>query len=459
MDIGFTRPMGRSISQSTNATNEKPKIVVPGPQATHAERQNFVNDMLKPGRQRFELSALSEKQLARFVAYFRIKSVDPNDANEVARFIQGYEQYCGNEQRLDRDGAIASLREHIAKEPNASELEAILNEHTEVLGDLLAGRPAWEFFNLPNRDGHTPLMRAVRENDEELVRDLLLHGAEADVDAMVVAVHHNMPFSLKKCLILASEVEHLLLPSKDGTSLLRLIAGRGDYQSLDTFLNLCLGLERPVDLRDALESAADRGDWRMLGRMLLYLREVHKEAPIPIPIPALAAAVERFQPGVERERRIILGNMFVEALLGKDLEFNERREIFQLLVDLAQKDRKLAVEILQPVTRSGVTISELIGHDVPGLVGLLVGAGANIREVNNNGDLLETAIGGDLSLATIEEVLMGFAAAGVAWNHNVCLQLAMDLHSQSLGLLLVKYGAVVPDRQVYEFLYSPPHLS
>jgi hypothetical protein len=111
------------------------------------------------------------------------------------------------------------------------------------------------------------------------------------------------------------------------------------------------------------------------------------------------------------------------------------------------------------VTRSGVTISELIGHDVPGLVGLLVGAGANIREVNNNGDLLETAIGGDLSLATIEEVLMGFAAAGVAWNHNVCLRLAMDLHSQSLGLLLVKYGAVVPDRQVYEFLYSPPHLS
>jgi hypothetical protein len=118
MDIGFTRPMGRSISQSTNATHEKPKILVPGPQATHAERQKFINDLLKPGRQRFELSALSEKQLARFVAYFRIKSVDPNDANEVARFIQGYEQYCGNEQRLDRDGAIASLREHIAKEPN-----------------------------------------------------------------------------------------------------------------------------------------------------------------------------------------------------------------------------------------------------------------------------------------------------------------------------------------------------
>jgi hypothetical protein len=214
MDTGFTRPIAHGISPSTNATDEKPKVVVPGPQATHAERQKFVNHMLKPGRQRFELSQLNEQQLARFIAYFRIKSVDANDANEVARFINGYEQYCGNEKQPDRDNAVASLREHIAKESNAAEFEAILSENTELLGDLLTGRAAWEFFNLPDRDGRTPLMRAVRENDEALVRDLLSYGAEANVDAVVVAVHHNMPFSLKKCLILASEVERLLLPVK-----------------------------------------------------------------------------------------------------------------------------------------------------------------------------------------------------------------------------------------------------
>ena len=147
----------RGVSQSANATNEKPSIRVPGPQASHEERQAFIDAVLPPGRQRFMLASLDGEGLDRFVKYFRIKRVDTNDADAVARFINQYEQYCGK-QRPDRDSAIASLREHIAKEPNADELVVILNENTEQFADLLTGHASWEFFNLPDRHGFTPLM-------------------------------------------------------------------------------------------------------------------------------------------------------------------------------------------------------------------------------------------------------------------------------------------------------------
>jgi hypothetical protein len=98
MDMGISRYGARGISQSTNATNGQPKISVPGPDATHQERQAFVNAILRPGRQRFMLASLDEKQLARIIAYFRIKSVEPNDADAVARFISSYEQYCGEKR-------------------------------------------------------------------------------------------------------------------------------------------------------------------------------------------------------------------------------------------------------------------------------------------------------------------------------------------------------------------------
>src|SRR5262249_52679945 len=124
MTMGIPRYDTRDISKSTNATDEKPTILVPGPKATHAERQAFINEMLPPGRRRFTLSSLNEKQLARFIAYFRIKNIDPKNADEVERFIHGYEQYCGREGR------------------------AILNENTELSGESISG--AWEFFNLPD---------------------------------------------------------------------------------------------------------------------------------------------------------------------------------------------------------------------------------------------------------------------------------------------------------------------
>jgi Ankyrin repeat len=419
MDIGFTRPMARGISQSTNATHEEPKVVVPGPQATHAERQKFVNGILKPGRQRFELSQLNEQQLARFIAYFRIKSVDSNDANEVARFIQGYEQYCG-EKRPDRDSAIASLREHVAKEPNAAELEATLNEHTEVLGEFVENYGFWDFFDRPDRDGFTPLMRAVEENDEQLVRDLILHGAEVN--------------------------DRALMPLKDGTSLLALVAESGDLQCLDRVLTSCRQLTTPADLRVALEIAADRGDWKMLARMLAYLKEVHPKAPIPVPIPALKAAVECFKPGSQGWPPKVLQRMFAEAIVNRNMPFKEKQETYRLLVELAGKDRALAVAILTPFIGVGFKISHTLNYGLPGLTGLLVEAGADIHERNNNGhDLLEIAIASNLSLPMVEEMLKAFADEKVHWRQDVCLHYAMQFNLRPLAGLLLKYGGVPSD--------------
>ena len=49
MSMGISRYDSR-VSQSTNVTDEKPQTLVPGPQATHAERQAFINEILPPGR-------------------------------------------------------------------------------------------------------------------------------------------------------------------------------------------------------------------------------------------------------------------------------------------------------------------------------------------------------------------------------------------------------------------------
>jgi hypothetical protein len=407
--------MAPGISPSTNATNEKPTIVVPGPQATHEERQNFINGLLKPGRQRFELSALNEQQLARFIAYFRIKGVDPTDANEVARFIHGYEQFCGEEKRPDRDSGVASLREHNANEPNAPEL----NENTEVLGEFVENYGLWDFFDRPDRDGFTPLMRAVEENDEQLVRDLILHGAKVD--------------------------DHALVPSRNGTSLLALVVEGGDLQCLDRVMTSCRRLEKPVDLRDGLEIAADRGDWGMLALMLQYGMDVYKRTPIPVSIAALEAAVKCFVHGQQNGPPRVLYRMFTEALLNRNAPFSEKREAYRLLVDLAQKDRELAVRILRTSIGAGLTISHVLNHDLPGLIGLLVEAGANIHERVMNFDLLELAINNHLSLATTEAVLKAFAEAEVPWRDDVCLHYAMQHHLRPLAGLLLKYGGVPSD--------------
>ncbi len=361
------------------------------------------------------LASLNEKQLARFVAYLRIKGVDPKDADSVARFISGYEQYCGEEPRPDRDGAVASLKEHIAKEPNAAELGAILNENTEQFADLLTGRAHWEFLNLPDRDGFTPLMRAVQENDEQLVGDLILHGAEVN--------------------------DRALMPSRNGTSLFALIAEGGSLECLNCVLTSCRTLEQPVDLRDGLEIAANRANWGMLALMLQYGLDVHKRTPIPVPTPALEAAVKRFEPGLQDGAPQALQRMFREALLNRNAPSSEKREMFQLLVDLAQKDRALAVAILSPLVKVGLKISHTLNYDLPELIGLLVEAGANIHEQVGDVDLLVIAIDNEVSLATIEELLKRCTAAGVQWDHDECLNLAMGSNSVPLAGLLLAHGA------------------
>jgi hypothetical protein len=72
---------------------------------------------------------------------------------------------------------------------------------------------------------------------------------------------------------------------------------------------------------------------------------------------------------------------------------------------------------------------------------LLVEAGANIHEHVGDVDLLVIAIDNDVSLATIEELLKRYTAAGVQWDHDECLSLAMDSDAVPLAGLLLAYGA------------------
>jgi hypothetical protein len=184
----------------------------------------------------------------------------------------------------------------------------------------------------------------------------------------------------------------------------------------------------------------------MLALTLQYGMEVHERTPIPVPIPALEAAVKRFEPGQQHGAPQVLQRMFREALLNRNAPFSEKREIFQLLADLAQKDRALAIAILKPLIRVGLTISHTLRYDLPGLIGLLVDAGANIHERNNAGhDLLEISIASNVSLPTIEAVLKALATADVPWRGDVCLHYAMQHDLRPLAEVLFKYGGVPSD--------------
>jgi ankyrin repeat protein len=289
----------------------------------------------------------------------------------------------------------------------------------------------WDFFGRPDRDGFTPLMRAIEENDEILVRDLILNGAKIDDRALMLL--------------------------KDGTSLLALVAEAGDLECLERVLTSCRTLGTPAESRGALEVAAERGDWGMLARMLAYLKDVHPKTATPMTVPALEAAVKCFKPGLQDGAPQVLRRMFSEAILNQKTPFEEKQEIFQLLVDLAEKDRALAAGILKPFIAVGFTIRETMKYKLPELIGLLVDAGANIRERNDNGhDLLEIAIANNLSLPMIEAVLKAFAVAEVPWRDGVCLQYAMQHDSVPLASLLRQYGARWPTVAVETWFSEHP---
>jgi hypothetical protein len=159
-------------------------------------------------------------------------------------------------------------------------------------------------------------------------------------------------------------------------------------------------------------------------------------------MPALEAAVRCFESGLrDANARNALGRMFREVLINRDLQFGDKRESYQLLVDLARKDRELAVVILGPFVKVGLKISHTLNFDLPELIGLLVEAGANIHEHVGHVDLLVMAIENDVSLATIEELLKACTAAGAHWDHDECLNHAMNDDSVPLAGLLLAYGA------------------
>src|SRR5262245_3395202 len=106
MDMGISRYGLRGTSNSV-ATNETSRVTVPGPLATHDDQIKFIKAIPLSNRQRDMLASLDSNQLDLFVKYFRVKGVEPNDADAVARFINQYEQYCVN-KKPDRDSAIAS---------------------------------------------------------------------------------------------------------------------------------------------------------------------------------------------------------------------------------------------------------------------------------------------------------------------------------------------------------------
>jgi hypothetical protein len=238
--IGMTmRVRGGLLSHAREFSGESDRAApprVPVPRASPEEQRAFVLAVLPAGALRERLIS-SPHRLARFVAHFRIRQIDPGDADAVERFSRFYEQFCGRRPKPSGEGLLNDFLRHIASEPNAETLRQLATEHSQLFQRLLGGRAGWDFFNLPDRDGFTPLLRAIAESDEDLVEDLIRHGAEVDVDTLNFAIRQSATPGIL-VILGTGNPDAVCGKARDGANPVRLLAAKGEFESLLALLRL-----------------------------------------------------------------------------------------------------------------------------------------------------------------------------------------------------------------------------
>ena len=154
-------PYGRSISPSTNATNEKPKIVVPGRRRpTQSGRHSSMASCRRAGSvSRWARSTRSSSPASLPISASRASTPTMPMRWRGSSMVRAN---CGRENGLT--ATAQSPRSGVYCEgAERRRARGHFNEHTEVLGEFVENYGLCEFFELPDRDGFTPLMRAGGE--------------------------------------------------------------------------------------------------------------------------------------------------------------------------------------------------------------------------------------------------------------------------------------------------------
>jgi ankyrin repeat protein len=357
-------------------------LLLPGPGASLQELREFVDAAL-PSREQRDWLTSSDARIREFVTFCRICLKDNREA-------------------------VAQLANQYA-----------------------LGLP-WRFINDIDREGRTPLMRAIGEQDEALVSKLLHEGATFDVETLIHAIRQRAPVGVLQQLVNSDLARQ---QNREGHRALTVAAGTGHVEAARFLLTSDGSRDAPV-LNAALCAAAEAGHAEIVG-MILGSGEQAIDA-----VPALELAAKFHDPANPGCRAI-----FDKLLMAsKKPQPDERRwkTVLDSICSVAGKDPEFASQDLVKLALDEDWLCLATAQNHAPAVGLLLDAGAPIDGRTGFASLLhhEFEAGHELSLAVSELFAKAVNERDIDWGGTWCIETAAYLFGNlSLVLLLKSHGS------------------
>jgi ankyrin repeat protein len=363
-------------------------LMVPGPGAAPEELHEFVVTALPPGGQRDWLT-FSDERLKEFATLCRICMKDDREA--VARFADQY-----------------SL-----------------------------GLP-WRFINDIDREGQTPLMRAIGERDPALVEKLLQEGATIDVDTLIHAIKKRVPLNVLYQVVNSDSASR---QNRQGDRALTVAARTGNVEAARFLLSSNDSRDAPV-LNAALCAAAEAGHATIV-YMVLDLAEA-----VIDPVPALQL-VSKFYDPAQRSYRAIFDKLIFVAWR-KPQKDDGWKTVLDSLCLVAEKDGKFSAlgTVFVTLADKLLILATRLNH--ARAVNLLLDAGVPIHGCTGYNSMLhhELATGREPSCEMAALFLKRFKERNVNWGGSRCIERAGSFGNLDLVELLKRYGSpTTPDNE------------
>jgi ankyrin repeat protein len=361
-------------------------LMVPGPGAAPEELHEFVVTALPPGGQRDWLT-FSDERLKEFATLCRICMKDDREA--VARFADQY-----------------SL-----------------------------GLP-WRFINDIDREGQTPLMRAIGERDPALVEKLLQEGATIDVDTLIHAIKKRVPLNVLYQVVNSDSASR---QNREGDRALTVAARTGNVEAAGILLSTADSPDKTV-LNAALCAAAAAGHATIV-YMILDLAEA-----VIDPVPALQL-VSKFYDPAQRSYRATFDKLIFVAWR-KPQKDDGWKTVLDSLCLVTEKDGKFSAlgTVFVTLADKLLILATRLNH--ARAVNLLLDAGVPIHGCTGYNSMLhhELATGREPSCEMAALFLKRFKERNVNWGGSGCIERAASFGNLDLVELLKRYGSpTTPD--------------
>ena len=357
-------------------------LLLPGPGALLQELREFVDAALPSGRQRDWVTS-SDARIREFATFCRICLKD------------------------DRDG-VARLADQYA-----------------------LGLP-WRFINDVDREGRTPLMRAIGEHDQALVDKLLHEGAKFDIETLIHAIRQRAPVVIIQQLVNSDLARQ---QNREGHRALTAAAGTGHVEAVGFLLSGNESRDPPV-LNSALCAAAAAGHAEIVSMIL----QSGEQAIDPVPALVLAA---RFHDPARPGYRAIFDRLLMA--LKKPQPYERRwKTVLDSICSVAGKDPEFASQDLVKLALDEDWLCLATAQNHAPVVRLLLDAGAPIDGNTGFASLLhhELEMGREPNCEVADLFLKRFEERNVDWDGTWCIETAaFNFGNLNLVLLLKSYGS------------------